>query len=67
MFFTSSIVFAPVQLAVPLLNNRVAVFGSFSLYTSPGNCSGSYSAFSNDCAIISRSNFSANVVDATIF
>src|SRR4030042_908408 len=64
---TSSIVFAPVQLAFPLLKRSVAVFGFFNRYTNPGNCSGSYSASSNDCAITSRSNLSAKDVDATIF
>src|SRR4030042_5463488 len=64
---TSSIFFAPVQFAFPLRNNKVAVFGLLKRYTSPGNCSGSYSASSNDCAITSKSNLSENDVDATIF
>jgi hypothetical protein len=63
----SSAVFAPVQLALPLVKRRVAVFGFSSRYTKPGNCSGSYSTFSSDCAIKSKSNLSAYFLDATIF
>ena len=64
---TSSTFFAPVQFAFPLLKSNVAVFGLSKRYTSPGNCSGSYSASSSDCAITSRSSLSAKDVDATIF
>ena len=54
----------PVQTALPERNIRMASLGSFTLYTTPGNCSGSYSQFS--CMAMSgRSSSSATLVEAT--
>lgn len=45
----------------------VAVLGFSSRYTSPGNCSGSYSDFRFDCAIFTSSILWFIFTDATTF
>jgi hypothetical protein len=59
--------FAPVQTIFPELKISVAVFGFFSRYTSPGNCSGLYSTPGKIRTIALRSIFWFNVADATTF
>jgi hypothetical protein len=51
----------------PELKISVAVFGFFSRYTSPGNCSGLYSTPGKIRTIELRSIFWFSVADATTF
>src|SRR3989344_6536084 len=59
--------FVPVQTSFPLLNNKNVAGGSTNLYTSPGNCSGSYSVFSNCKARVFKFKFKSMLPEATIF
>src|SRR3989338_1501565 len=59
--------FVPVHTSFPLLKRRNVAFGSANLYTSPGNCSGSYSVFSISKARKFRLSFKLMVPEATIF
>jgi len=56
-----------VQTIFPELKIRVAVLGFFSLYTSPGNCSGLYSTPGKTRTMEFRSMFCFRVADATTF
>ena len=49
---TSASLLVPVHTTFPLLNSRKVAFASMSLYTRPGNCSGSYSVLSNANEIV---------------
>src|SRR3989344_1140402 len=62
-----SLFFVPVQTSFPLLKRRKVAFGSISLYTNPGNCSGSYSVFSISIARKLRLSFRFIVPEATMF
>src|SRR4030042_2977752 len=45
-FLISSRFLPPVRISLPEEKMRTTIFGSLIRYTSPGNCSGSYSIFS---------------------
>ena len=66
-FLASLSDFAPVQTIFPEVKISVAVFGFFSRYTSPGNCSGLYSTPGKIRTIEWRSIFWFSVADATTF
>ena len=49
------------------LDNKKVAFASFNLYTRPGNCSGSYSVFSNFIASVFKLRSIPTLPDATMF
>jgi hypothetical protein len=59
--------FAPVHTIFPELKIKVAVFGLFSLNTSPGNCSGRYSTPGYPFTTAFKSTFWFSVAEATTF
>ena len=65
--FTSASLFVPVHTIFPFENSRNVAFFSGSLYTRPGNCSGSYSVLSSFIARTFRFKSMPTAPAATMF